>query len=155
MVKIALGAGHGINTPGKRCAKSLDPKETREWFLNDRIARYVEEGLKEYSGYEFRRFDDRTGKRDVPLSERVRNINAWKPDIFVSSHHDAGAKLTNAGGMTVYIAKVSSTKSKVYQKKIYDSIIKNGGLRGNRATPLPTANFYMVKIGRASCRERV
>ena len=29
--KLALNAGHGLYTEGKRCLKSLDPKETREW----------------------------------------------------------------------------------------------------------------------------
>ena len=38
MFKIALSAGHYKYTAGKRCMKSLDPNETREWILNDRIA---------------------------------------------------------------------------------------------------------------------
>ena len=32
---LALSAGHYLNTAGKRCLKSLDPAETREWWLND------------------------------------------------------------------------------------------------------------------------
>ena len=28
MYKIALNAGHGLNTAGKRCWKELDPNET-------------------------------------------------------------------------------------------------------------------------------
>ena len=36
--KIALTAGHYKYTAGKRCLKSIDPNETREWWLNDRIA---------------------------------------------------------------------------------------------------------------------
>ena len=46
--KIALSAGHGKNTAGKRCKKSLDPNETREWVLNNRIADKVENLLKSY-----------------------------------------------------------------------------------------------------------
>ena len=38
---IALDAGHGMGTAGKRCLKSIDPNQTREWFLNDRIADMV------------------------------------------------------------------------------------------------------------------
>jgi hypothetical protein len=30
MFKIALNAGHGLYTAGKRCLKALDPKETIE-----------------------------------------------------------------------------------------------------------------------------
>ena len=29
---IAISAGHGYNTAGKRCLKKLDANETREWF---------------------------------------------------------------------------------------------------------------------------
>lgn len=43
---IALDAGHYNDTPGKRCMKSIDPKETRERFLNARMAEHVEELLK-------------------------------------------------------------------------------------------------------------
>ncbi len=39
---IALDAGHGYNTIGKRCMKKLDPDQTREWYLNDRIMDLVE-----------------------------------------------------------------------------------------------------------------
>ena len=35
---ICIDAGHGLHTPGKRCLKSLDPRETREWRLNARVA---------------------------------------------------------------------------------------------------------------------
>ena len=33
MFKLALSAGHGYSTPGKRCHKDLDPNQTREWQL--------------------------------------------------------------------------------------------------------------------------
>lgn len=35
--RIALTAGHYYYTPGKRCLKSIDPNETREWVLTDPI----------------------------------------------------------------------------------------------------------------------
>ena len=47
MFKLVLGAGHDINTAGKRCLKSLDPSETREWWLNDRVCDYIERYLKD------------------------------------------------------------------------------------------------------------
>ena len=46
MFKIAIDAGHGLYTAGKRCLKSIDPNETREWVLNSRIAGKVIEKLK-------------------------------------------------------------------------------------------------------------
>ena len=42
MFKIAITAGHYRYTAGKRCKKSIDPNETREWVLNARIAEKVE-----------------------------------------------------------------------------------------------------------------
>ena len=48
MFKIALDAGHGLYTAGKRCLKSIDPNETREWSLNSRIAEKVTEKLETY-----------------------------------------------------------------------------------------------------------
>lgn len=148
-LRIAMGAGHGVHTPGKRCAVQLDPKQTKEWTLNNRIVNYVEEGLKEYEGVTFLRLDDRTGQRDVPLKERVDKANRLNADIVISVHHDAGANLTTAGGITVYIANQSSANSKVYQKALYNSLIKTTGLKGNRASPLATANFYIVRYTKA------
>ena len=42
MSKIVIDAGHGKNTADKRCLKSLDQNETREWVLNDRVADALE-----------------------------------------------------------------------------------------------------------------
>ena len=46
-MKIAIDAGHGLYTSGKRCLKKLDPNETREWTLNSRIATQVVDHLEE------------------------------------------------------------------------------------------------------------
>ena len=45
---IALDAGHGLHTAGKRCLKALDAKETREWVLNDRIVDKLQKMLANY-----------------------------------------------------------------------------------------------------------
>ena len=45
---IALDAGHYLYTPGRRCLKELDPAETREWVLNDRMAVHVARFLSAY-----------------------------------------------------------------------------------------------------------
>ena len=71
MFKIALTAGHYKYTAGKRCLKSLDPKETREWWLNDRIADKVVALLKDYTGYELLRTDDTTGEKDISMAARA------------------------------------------------------------------------------------
>ena len=66
-MRFVIDAGHGLNTAGKRCLKSLDPAETREWTLNQRIATKVVE-LLNAAGQETMRVDDTTGKIDVALA---------------------------------------------------------------------------------------
>ena len=77
MINIAYDAGHGMYTSGKRCDK-IDPNETREWELNNRIANYVERTcLDNYTGFAFMRLDDRTGQTDISLKDRVNKANRW------------------------------------------------------------------------------
>ena len=136
MIKIALDAGHGINTPGKRCLKSLDKNETREWTLNDRVVKYVMEGLKAYDGLKVIRLDDPTGKRDVPLKERTDKANKANADLLLSIHHNAGINGGTGGGVVVYRYPNSTMTTKAMQKSLYDKIIAKNKLKGNRASPL-------------------
>ena len=143
-MKIAIDAGHGKYTSGKRCLKSLDPNETREWTLNQRIASKVVEILT-LSGQKAFRTDDVTGEIDVPLAGRCSAANSKKADAFISIHHDAGLNGKSGGGATVYVCASASTKSKTLQNKIYDAYIAAGGIKGNRANPLNTAEYYVLK----------
>ena len=69
---ICIDAGHCLSTPGKRCLKSIDPGETREWTLNRRVADKLEAIL---AGYDFRtmRVDDVTGRREESRSAAPRS----------------------------------------------------------------------------------
>lgn len=142
--KIALTAGHYKYTPGKRCMKSLDPNETREWVLNDRIADKVEKLLKDYTGYELLRTDDTTGENEVDLADRTAKANNWGADFYLSIHHNAGANGTSAGGITVYIRKNPLAASVEWQKELYDALVAETGLKGNRASPLYRENLHEV-----------
>ena len=129
MFKLALSAGHGLNTSGKRCLKSIDPKETREWVLNDRICDKIETKLKAYSGYDILRVDDTTGKKDIPLKTRSSNANKWNADFYLAIHHNAGVN-GGAGGGTIAIVYTSIKDGSVtqqWQKDLYDAIIKKTG----------------------------
>ena len=129
MFKIALGAGHGIGTAGKRCMKALDPKETREWWLNDRICDLVEGYLKDYEGYSLLRLDDSDdGREDVPLSTRTEKANDWGADFYLSVHHNAGANGTTAGGIVAYTHPKSSQESVKWRDALYDALIAETGL---------------------------
>lgn len=146
MFKIALGAGHGLGTAGKRCLKSLDPKETREWFLNDRICDYIESFLKSYEGYSLLRLDDSDdGKDDVALATRTNAANAWGADFYLSVHHNAGVNGGSGGGIVAYTHPQASKTSVEWRNALYDALVRHTGLKGNRATPKATANFQVLR----------
>lgn len=145
MFKIAIVAGHYLKTPGKRCLKSLDKNETREWVLNDRICDKIEQKLKAYDGYQLLRLDDTTGATDVSLADRVTKANSWGADFYLSIHHNAGVKGGKGGGVVAYVYTNVDAKTLAWQKKLYDAIIKRTGLKGNRSTPLAKANLYEVR----------
>ncbi len=151
MFKVALNAGHHRYNP-KRCLKTIDTNETREWVLNARICEKVERLLTAYDGYELLRIDDRTGETDIPLKKgtgkktRMEKANEWGADIYIAVHHNGGINGGKGGGIVVYTYTKVSSATKALQKAMYDTLIKYTGLKGNRATPLGTANF-------AECRE--
>lgn len=149
--KIALNAGHGVNTPGKRCLKSLDQNETREWVLNNRICVKIEEKLKDYTGYELLRLDDRTGKTDIALSTRTNNANAFNADFYLSIHHNAGVNGGKGGGIVSIVYTKASAKSCEWQKELYDALIKHTGLKGNRSDPMPKQNLHECRESKMPC----
>lgn len=144
--KIALTAGHYMGTPGKRCLKSIDPNETREWWLNDRIADKVENLLKGYTGYELIRTDDTTGKKDISLTARTNAANNFKADFYLSIHHNAGVDGGKGGGIVAYVYTTANAETLAWQKDLYTALVESTGLRGNRATPMAKANLH-------ECRE--
>lgn len=146
MMKICLNAGHGLYTAGKRCLKSLDPNETREWILNSRILSKIVDMLSDYEGYELLRLDDPSGKIDVPLRERTNKANNFKADIYISIHHNAGVNGKTGGGIVAYTYPSVDQNTKDWQKALYDALVAETGLKGNRSTPLATADFH-------ECRE--
>lgn len=135
--RIVLDAGHGMYTPGKRCMKEIDPNETREWWLNQRIASKVEERLKSYD-VEVIRVDDPTGKTDVPLGTRCAKANDFKADIYCSFHHNAGINGRNGGGIVVFTYDNSKEAIRL-RNTLYECLISAGGLSGDRSNP-KTAN---------------
>lgn len=141
---VAIDAGHGKYTAGKRCSKSLDPNETREWVLNSRIAAKVCARL-EAAGVHAIRVDDITGETDVALSERTAKANAAGCALYVSIHHDSGVYDGAGGGVTVFSHPKSSAKAVTLRDAVYEHVIECGGLRGNRANPKTTADFYVLR----------
>ncbi len=148
MLKIAIDAGHCLSTPGKRVDKALDPAQTREWVLNDRVARHLAEAAKQYENVETLRVDDTTGKKDVSLSARCKAANDWGADVYISCHHNAGINLGTGGGIVVF-SFAEGTKGAQLRDEIYNACIAAGGLKGNRAQPKQAKAFYVLKNTKA------
>ena len=144
MFKIAYGAGHNLYTPGNRIPKALDQQETKEWTLNDRVARYFAEAAGQYENVELLRVDDPAGKVPVDLSERCRLANEFGANVDVAFHHNGGINMGTGGGIEAY-SYLGSTKGKTYRDAIYDACIASGGLKGNRSNPKQTANFQFLR----------
>ena len=145
MFKIALTAGHYKYTPGKRIPKKLDKNETREWTLNDRICDKIEQKLKAYEGYELLRTDDRTGEKGISNDERIAKANRFDADIYLSIHHNAGINGGKGGGIVAYTYTRVDQITKDWQKELYDALIKRTGLKGNRAKPLSTGDYQVLR----------
>lgn len=151
MFKLALNAGHGMNTAGKRCDKKLDKNQTREWYLNSRICEKIEEKLGGFTGYSILRLDDRSGARDVSLNNRTNAANGFGADFYLSIHHNAGVNGGTGGGIEAYIHTKAGKQTEEWQKALYKSLIKHTGLKGNRADGTRRANFHECRESNMPC----
>ena len=143
----AVDAGHYLGTPGKRCMARLDPNETREWVLNDRVARAFQERAADYEGFITVRVDDPTGRTETTLQQRVALANAIDADFYFSPHHNAGINGTDRagrhdGGIVAYCSK-GSTRSPAWRDALYEASIAEGGIKGDRTEPKAKANWYV------------
>lgn len=146
--KIAYGAGHYMVTAGKRLPYALDKNETREWVLNDRVARHFAAAAAEYEGVELLRVDDPTGAKEITLQARCAAANKWGADMCLALHHNAGVKLGEGGGIEAFAYK-EGTKAAEYRDAIYSACIAAGGLKGNRSNPTRTEDFYVLRYTNA------
>ena len=144
--RIALDAGHGINTAGKRCLSTLDKNSTREWMLNDRVCDHIERLLKGYGGYDLIRVDDfDDGNDDISLSARTAKANTWEADLYLSVHHNAGVNGGSGGGIVAYAHPRADESTFEWRDEFYDSLIRHTGLKGNRWNGTLTADFQVLR----------
>ena len=140
MFKLAIDSGHSISTAGKQTLASLGPV-VKEWTLNDRVTSHLIDLLANYENVEVLRLDDPTGRTDVPLKTRTDKANAWKADLLISNHHNAGINGGSGGGTVVFRYPRTSTQ----HKALYDCLIARTGLKGNRSNPVNEADFHMLR----------
>lgn len=143
MFRLALNAGHGYNTPGKRCLKAIDPNETREYMLNKRVCDYIEKKLSKYEGIEVLRIDDGS---ELSVSKRAQKANDFRADLYLAIHHNAGINGGSGGGIEAYAYLAVDEETLDWQKKFYDAAIEKTGLKGNRATPLKRSYFGELRL---------
>ena len=142
--KIAYCAGHYLGTAGKRIPKNLDKNETREWALNDRIARQFALAAEGYD-VSLLRTDDPTGKTFSDIPDRVKKANRWGADLYLDIHHNAGISGGSGGGVEAFCYP-KSKRGKAYRDEIYHAVVKAGGLKGNRAKPLREKAFDSLSL---------
>lgn len=148
-MKIAYNAGHILSTPGKRLPKELDANETREWVLNDRVARYFAEAMGQYGGVELKRMDDPAGIENIDIDVRVARANVWGADFYLSIHHNAAGRIFSGGGVTVFI-DAGGGPSEEYARAIYEEIVADTGLKGDRSDPIVTGDEQSLYEVRAT-----
>ncbi len=145
VLKVALSAGHGYHTPGKRT-----PDGEREWSFNDKVTRALHERLLQYDGVQVLRLDDPIGKVDVSLTVRSNKANEWGADIYIATHHNAyqGRWGTHTGTESFTYngdwggKKANNPKELELAKALNDAIVAAYGLR-NRG--LKKENFHEVR----------
>ena len=142
MFKLALNAGHSYLTAGKRCLKAIDPNETREYVLNKRVCDKIQSILSEFQEIEILRIDDGS---EIPLRLRTDKANSFGADFYLSIHHNAGIYGGTGGGIEAYVYKKVDNTTLSWQNDLYQELIKQTTLRGNRATPLKSADFAEVR----------
>lgn len=145
MFKLALNAGHGYETAGKRCLKEIDPYETREYALNKRICDKIQDILSGFDGIEILRIDN---GNDIPIQKRAAAANFFGADFYLAVHHNAGINGGSGGGAEAYVYLKVDELTKAWQKEIYESTVAHTGLKGNRAQPLRSADLGECRMTR-------
>jgi N-acetylmuramoyl-L-alanine amidase len=150
MPKIAIDAGHGVTTAGKR---SFDGS-LLEYQFNREIAKRLNYHLQRHGFETLLTAPDDT---DVDLWQRCVTANNWGADLFISLHGNAyGTNWNDANGWEICVLRLGGNAEKV-AKLIYkqsipflgltDRIAKNGGrIKTDNLAVLRDTNMSAVLI---------
>lgn len=133
-MKIAIDAGHGKETAGKRTPIFPDGYVMRENYFNKAVAKYLKEELKQ-NGFDVLDVSPEDG--DTPLSKRVNRANSSKVDLYISIHANAFSNVwNNAQGIETFVYSLSDKKTMDFAKCVHDELIthtgrKNRGIKEN------------------------
>ena len=136
ILEIALDAGHGKNTAGKRT-----PDGIREWTLNDAVRDHAVKILNDYEvGLIFPDGDE--GATDEGLTARKNMYLKEKVAAAVSIHHNANTGTWNsATGVEVFVDNNATADDLKLAQLIYDKLVKYTGLRGRG---IKRSNFTVI-----------
>ncbi|WP_270167619.1 N-acetylmuramoyl-L-alanine amidase [Paenibacillus sp. SYP-B4298] len=141
-MKIAIDAGHGPETAGKRSPDG----SLREFHFNNPTAKMVAQLLAGYEGVETIFTHATDGSRDVPLKERTDKANAWGADVLISIHANAsGDGWSSAEGIETFTYTAPSTASVKPAKAVQAALIAATGLRDRG---VKQGNLHMVREAR-------
>ena len=133
---IALDAGHGMKTSGKRT-----PDGIHEWELNDKVRDKVVKYLKDYD-VKFIFPDNNEGSKDESLISRKSMYVKAGVDAAVSIHHNANnGNWNNATGVETYVDRNYTSKDMKLAKCIQKRLPKYTGLKDRG---IKMANFTVI-----------
>lgn len=136
-MRIAIDAGHGPETAGKR-----SPDGTlREFHFNKAVADEVIKQLKKFAGVEIlATYDPNT---DLSLTYRTNLVKKWNADALVSIHANAfGAGWNDANGIETFVHSMSNTPAvklanTIQRKLLQATLLRDRGVKAE--------NFHMVR----------
>lgn len=136
MIKIAIDAGHGLNTPGKQT-----PTGIKEWTINDKVRDKVVKILNDYE-VEIIHTDNDEGNTDEALGTRWSKYVNAKVASLVSIHHNAfTGSWSGATGVEVYVDKNATADDLRLANLIYTRLVKYTGLKGRG---VKRANYTII-----------
>ncbi|OHR68255.1 cell wall hydrolase [Bacillus sp. HMSC76G11] len=137
-MKIAIDAGHGYSTSGKRTVDGM-----KEYEFNRAVANEMRDLLAGYENVTI--LFTHSDTRDVPLKERTDKANAAKADVFISIHANAfgnGTAWNDAKGIETYVhdskPQQAIALAGAVQKKLIEKTKRN-----DRGVKL--ANFHVLR----------
>ena len=137
-MKVFISAGHGGSDPGAVA------NNTKEKDLNLSIALYCRDELMRH-GIAVKM--SRTKDEDDPLSEEIKECNAYAPDLAISIHNNAGG----GDGAEVFHSHLGG-KGKTLAENILEEIVKVGqNSRGAKVRKSANGKDYYGFIRQTSC----
>lgn len=140
-MKVAIDAGHGYNTSGRRTVALADGRQMREHEFNRDVAFILGYKLRQ-AGYKTVFCFDDVDVYDFSLQKRCQIANDAKADIFLSIHASVGADSEKWGDDNGLVAMYYSKPGERLAASVISEMQKLSGM------PLNTyrlANEYVLR----------